>query len=57
MRTTPRGLVWVFGIAAVALNAAALWLLGKESVSILTVSIPSMLALCGVDVWANREKP
>lgn len=56
MRSTPRGLIWVFGIASVVLNGAALWLLREPAVPVLTVSIPAMLALCGVDVWANRDK-
>lgn len=52
---TPRALIWVFGIAAVALQAGALWLLRADAVPILSAGIPSMLALVGADVWANRK--
>lgn len=54
--TTPRGLIWVFGIAAVTLQAAALWLLRSDAVPILSAGIPAMLALVGADVWANKDK-
>lgn len=53
--TTPRALIWVFGIAVVSLQASALWLLREAAVPILSAGIPSMLALVGADVWVNRE--
>lgn len=54
---TPRGLVWVFGIASVALQAASLVLLGTAAVPILSIGIPAMLALVGTDVWKNTDQP
>lgn len=52
---TPRGLIWAFGIASIALQAAALWLLREAAVPILSAGIPSMMAIAGVDAWANRK--
>lgn len=53
----PRALIWVFGIAAVALQAGALWLLRADAVPILSVGIPSMLGLVGADVWCSKGQP
>ena len=55
--STPRALIWVFGIASVLLQAAALWLLRADAVPILSAGIPSMLALCGLDRWAATRPP
>lgn len=54
----PIDIIWFAVAAAFVLMAAALYWIGKDAAPILTVGVPSLLALCGVDRWiTNRPGP
>lgn len=52
---TPRGLIWVFGIAIVALQFAAIAFIPQSAGQILLAGIPTLGGLIGADVWKNPQ--